>query len=119
MLLGDEVESNNVSRDKILSKQSLRGTSWSCQFLQTIRYSERYHVSHLGPAVDTPAEAKCWSRPVTTQETSPFDTGCPPWTPCPFESELYRRDKVAIALSACSSQANYLCDPSWFKLTYL
>jgi hypothetical protein len=39
MLRGDEVDYNNVSRDIILDKQSLRGTSWSCQFSPTIRYS--------------------------------------------------------------------------------
>ncbi len=90
MLLSDEVGYNNVSRHIILVKQSLRGTSWSCLFLPTIRYSYRSHVSHLGPAVDPPAEAKCWlkiwSRPAPIQETGSFVIGRPLWTPCPYES---------------------------------
>ncbi len=39
MLLGDEISYNNVSRGIILVKQSLRGTSWSCQLSPIIRYS--------------------------------------------------------------------------------
>jgi hypothetical protein len=40
MLFDDEGDyNNNVSRDIVLDKQSLRGTSWSCQSLPTIRYS--------------------------------------------------------------------------------
>jgi hypothetical protein len=39
MLRGDEVDYNNVSRDIILAEQSLEGTSWSCHFSPTIRYS--------------------------------------------------------------------------------
>jgi hypothetical protein len=39
MLLGDEVDYNNVCRDIILDKHSLRSTSWSGLFSPTIRYS--------------------------------------------------------------------------------
>jgi hypothetical protein len=26
--------------------------------------------------------------PASTQEDGSFETGCPSWTPCPFESEV-------------------------------
>ena len=54
--------------------------------------SQRYHVSHPDPAVDTPAEIKCWlkcwSRPAPTQEKGSFATGYSWRTPCPFGSEV-------------------------------
>jgi hypothetical protein len=63
-----------------------------------MRLPEHFGCSRT-PLTGAKCRLGCWAEPAPLQEKGSFDTGCPSWTPCPFESHVLRIKDVAFALS--------------------